>query len=134
MKRLLTILVGLVLLMVACAPVPAQPPRGMLLGAWFPAVITYTTDNTTTPVVDLGMDYQYLNVYVPTITTGTVQIQVSESYGGTYAVDGQTAVGFSSTSGGIYGTLTIGGYRYIKLVTGAAQEANRTFKVRGYTP
>jgi hypothetical protein len=137
MKRYLILLIISVLVLTACQPLPPQMIRASApQGQWFPATITLAgaADNTTTGAVDLGADYQYLNIYVPTITSSAISIKVSDSIGGTYATCNLTASAISLGTGSQYSSLTIGGYRYVKVVTSAAQEANRTFLVKGYTP
>ena len=112
----------------------------MKVGKWRDAIITVATDDVLTPEVDLERDYQFLEVVIPTITSATVSVQVAEATGGTFQVYnalGITATGhfLPATTAGVGGITTTfplgGGFRFIKVATGAAQAANRTFRVRG---
>lgn len=132
MKYVLALLVILAIL-ISSIPLVSQPAQAYLMGTWLPCTVDNAT--TTSAALDLGDDYYYLNLYTPTITTGTVTIQVARELTGTYAADGQTAIGLTSTSGGFYSTLVLGGYRYVKIVTGATQIGGAAaFWVRGYRP
>ena len=114
----------------------------MLTSEWKSAVITYATDDDLTAEVDLGDNYEFLTVLIPTINSATVSIHVSDTTGGTFYpvhdwldndADNTVLVATTDGTGGISATFRIGGVQYIKVATSAAQSANRTFKVRGFS-
>jgi hypothetical protein len=87
---------------------------------------------TTSNVVDLEDYYPYLHVVIPTIDTATLKVQVSELIDGTYQDLGASVTAASST-GAYSDTWTLGGWRYIKIVAGAAQNTGEVkIKVRGW--
>lgn len=109
----------------------------MEYGEWLDAVITTADDDDLTAEVNLGMPYDTILIHVPTITTGTLAVQVSTESGGTFAdlsltdADGSDApVVADSGTGGFYWRVPCG-FQFIKLKTGASQGDDRTFKVRG---
>ena len=98
---------------------------------WKTATITIATDDTTSDEVNLKVNCEFMQVILPTLTSCVVSVQVSDVSGGTFA-----ALGSSQTTGTTTGdystTFKLGGYQYIKIVTSAAQGANRSIKVRGF--
>src|SRR5574343_14277 len=89
---------------------------------------------TSTGAIDLGDYYPYLQVVIPTIDSATLKVQVSELIDGTYQ-DLGPAVTAAASTGAYSDTWTLGGWRYIKIVAGAAQNtAECKFKVRGWLP
>jgi len=126
MKRVLLILI--LLLTLSVTPLPVQAEN---VGSW----LTCTVDNasTTSDPLDLGDNFEFINLCVPTITTGTITIYVCDDIGGTFRQLGSSGVGISSTSGLFYTTIQTTHYRFIKIVCGATQVSGAvTFKVRGY--
>jgi len=104
-----------------------------LEGEWKDATITIATDDDLTPEVDLGRVYNFLNIYAPTLTSTTITIEVSEKSGGTFEpLYSATGVTKAASTGGWYDTFQLGGYRWIKILTGTGQAANRTFRVQGW--
>ena len=110
----------------------------MISGTWTTA--TVAKSGTTSSEVDLGREYENLQVYIPTIDTAQVNIQVSEKSGGTFAdlyatdlTDGSNSkLITASGTGGFHWTVPIGGFQYIKIKCSAAQStAARTFRVCG---
>lgn len=109
----------------------------MEYGEWLDAVITIADDDDLTAEVNLGMPYDDMLIYVPTLTSATVTVHVSIEAGGTFAAlnstdtDGSNAVVVAGAStGGFYWRVPCG-FQFIKLKAGASQGADRTFKVRG---
>ena len=89
---------------------------------------------TSSQAVDLGGYYPYLQVAIPTIDSATLKIQVSELIDGTYQDLGASITAAAST-GAYSDTWKLGGWRYIKIVAGAAQTtAEVKIKVRGWLP
>ncbi len=102
-----------------------------LYGSWKDCVITIATDDDLSAEVDLGRDYEYLQVVMPALTAATVGVQVAEKSAGTFNALGTNSPTTVSTSGSKSTVLLLGGYQFIKLATSAGQAANRTFRVRG---
>ncbi len=91
---------------------------------------TIAINGTTSSEVDLENNCDFMQIIIPTITSGTVSIQVSDVTGGTFVALGNSQTTVAGT-GAYATTFKLGGYQYIKVVTGAAQGAARTFSVRG---
>ena len=99
----------------------------MIIGQWLAATIAI--DGTSSDAVDLGRDYETLLIYLPTLVSGTVKVQVAEKLGGTYADVYITEVSTgapvqqisAATTGDFVWVASIGGYRYIKIVSSATQ-------------
>ena len=110
-----------------------------MLGPWKDAVITYLTDDNLSAEVDLEIDATKLLVLVPAIDNATVGVDVAEKSGGTFypvqAMKAETTGSILHASTASTGTIAlvfdIGGAQFIKISTGAAQTADRTFRVRG---
>lgn len=101
-----------------------------LYGEWKNAVITIATDDDLSAEVDLGNNYEFMQIILPTLTSCQVSVQVSDTTGGTF-VDLGNSQTTDTTTGGYATTFKLGGYQFIKVKTSAAQGANRTIKVRG---
>ena len=100
--------------------------------SWVDAVITKATSPTVSAAVDLGRSYHYLQIYIPTIVTGDVSFQVAEKLGSTYKTLGTGGAVIECGTGNLTTTVTLGGFRYIKVVTAGTQTATTvTFRVRG---
>jgi len=102
------------------------------------AVLTQATDNTTSAAVAIPKGAKSLAVYVPTIDSSTVYLQVSGDGGTTYADYRSTPNGTNMILTGPAsgtGALTfdvpggIGAFTHIKVKCGTAQTTNRTFKL-----
>lgn len=106
----------------------------VISGTWKDAIITIASNTTTSAAVDLGRDYAYLEIYIPTIDSGTVGFTVSETLAGTYYTLGSGNAIITAGAGGFITTVNLGGFQFIKVVTGVVQTANRTFRVRGSRP
>ena len=100
-------------------------------GEWKDATITIATDDDLTPEVDLGRDFEYLDIIIPTLTSCQVSLEVAQLTGGTFQDLGDD-VKTDTTTGAYTTTFLLGGYQFIKLKTSAGQGSNRTFKVRGW--
>jgi hypothetical protein len=101
-------------------------------GEWKSAVITIATDDDLSAEVDLGRDYEYLDIIIPTIDSSNISLYVSRNTGGTFYQLGDSTSYFEAATGGRADTLNLGGWQYVKIKTSAAQSANRTFTVRGW--
>jgi len=103
-------------------------------GEWKDAVITIATSTTVSAAVNLGRDYDYMQIYIPTIDSANISLQVGELTGSTYYALGSGNALVTAGTGAFTTTVYLGGYQFIKVVTSAAQSANRTFRVRGSRP
>ena len=89
---------------------------------------------TTSDAVDLGVPFENLLIYVPTIDNATVTTEVS--YDGTtftafrtFKDDGTDAAVLAGASTGGYVWRIPFGFQHFKVKAGASQAAKRTFKV-----
>ncbi len=94
---------------------------------------TIALNGQTSTEINLGRDYEYMNIYVPTIDSANLTFTVSMTAGGTFAQLGASAVTVVAGTGGFFTTIELGGYQFVKIVASAAQTTlARTFYVRGY--
>lgn len=92
-------------------------PAPSVVGDWVTAHII--KGGTSTNAIDLGDNFMYANVIIPTLDAATVKVQVGETPGSTfYNLDSVTT---TSGTHNYATTFKLGGYRYIKLVASAAQ-------------
>ena len=100
-----------------------------IYGNWLPATILAGASSSAE--VDLGRDYDFMQIQIPTLTNpSTIRIQVAERSGGTFfnLGDGVT------TSPGAHNyadVFRLGGYQFIRVVANNAQAAERLIRVRG---
>ena len=112
----------------------------MILGSWKTATIA--ASGTLSGAVDLGRDYEFLEVILPTITSAVISVNVSDTSGGTYQAlvhTSPTAVGHfvpgtTAGTGGLTALYRLGGFQHVKLLSGATQAAERAFTIRGMNP
>lgn len=102
---------------------------------------TVASGQTVSGAVDLGRPYEWLQMDVPTIDSGTVTFQVADLTGSYVALQhltptaaGHFTPGTTAGVGGIAALVRLGGYQFIKVVCGASQTAARTFSLRGLNP
>ena len=91
---------------------------------------TIETAGTSSVEVDLGKEYDFMDILIPTMTACSIKIQVSEKSGGTFydLGDGVT------TDTGTFDRadcFKLGGYEYIKVVASKTQASQRLIRVRG---
>lgn len=98
-------------------------------GQWL--TVTIAQNGTDSAEVNLGMDYEHIQIIIPAITEGTINLQVAESAEGSFVTLGISDM-IASGSGDYADTFTLGGYQFIKIIAGAQQNNERTFRVRGY--
>ncbi|MCK9355818.1 MAG: hypothetical protein M0R22_01530 [Dehalococcoidia bacterium] len=102
------------------------------VSGWKTATIDVSADDDLSDSVDLGEHYRYLAVIVPALTSARVGVHVAPSLAGTYVALGSgTSAQTDATSGGYATVFDIGGWRFVKLSTSAAQAADREFAVQG---
>ncbi len=98
-------------------------------GSWKAATIS--AGGTSSLEVDLGRDYDYLEIQIPTLVSCTIKLQVAEKTGGTFydLGDGVT------TSAGTFNyadVFILGGWQFIKVVASVTQTStDRLIRVRG---
>ena len=99
-----------------------------IYGSWKAATIPI--NDTTSAEVDLGRDYDFLEIQIPTLTSGTIKIQIAEKTGGTFydLGDGVTTASGTHNYADVF---RLGGYQFIKVVASASQAAARSIRVRG---
>lgn len=99
-----------------------------LYGEWRAATIAL--DGTSSAEVNLGRDYDYLEIQIPTLTSGTIKLQVAEKTGGTFydLGDGVTTASGTHNYADVF---RLGGYQFIKVVASASQSAQRLIRARG---
>lgn len=99
-----------------------------IYGSWKAATIANA--GTSSAEVDLGKDYDFLEIQIPTVTSGTLKVQVAEKTGGTFQDLGSSVT--TATTTGAYDTVfKLGGWQFIKIVSSATQGAERLIRVRG---
>ena len=100
-----------------------------IYGEWKAATIAAGAKSSAE--VDLGRDYDFLEIQIPTLITGTVKIQVAEKTGGTFydLGDGVTTASGTHNYADVF---ALGGYQFIKVVSSATQTStDRLIRVRG---
>lgn len=99
-----------------------------LPGSWKAATIA--SAGTSSAEVNLGRDYDLLDIQIPTITSATLKVTVAEKTGGTFR-DLGSSVTTDTTTGNYSDVWKLGGYQFIKIVSSASQGAERLIRVRG---
>jgi len=99
-----------------------------MYGEWKAATIA--NGATSSAEVDLGRDYDFMEIQIPTITSGTIKVQTSENTGGTF-LDLGDGVTTASGTHNYHDVFNLGGWRYIKVVSSVSQGAERLIRVRG---
>jgi len=94
--------------------------------------ISIAASGTTSKAADLGGNFQYLHIEIPTITSAQLSLQVSHAIGGTYQDYGESVLTQAGT-GAYNDTWKLGGWRYIKIKSSDAQISTVIFKLRGIT-
>lgn|SRR5574343_91874 len=98
-------------------------------GDWKEASIAL--GGTATDEIDLGREWEYLQVRIPTIDAADLSVQTSDVIGGTYQALGKDIKAAAGT--GAYNDVwRLGLWRCVKIVSSVAQSAARTFYVRGW--
>ena len=91
---------------------------------------TIANNGTSTGEIDLQNNCELMQVILPALTSGTIKVTVSDTTGGTFQ-DLGSGVTTPATTGAYSTMFRIGGYRYVKVVSGTSQGAARSIKVRG---
>ena len=112
----------------------------MLAGPWQDVLIDQSEDGKLSEEADLGANYEFLTVLIPTITSSAITVHITDTKGGTYyplfAFDGNATGDFAHATTAATTThavvFRIGGVQFIKINSDSAQAADRTFRVRGF--
>ena len=99
-----------------------------MYGAWLPATISQGT--AITSAIDLGRDYDYLSIQIPSMDECKLSVWIAEKEGGTYLALGQPADTEEETFDRA-DVWRLGGYRFIKIAATQSQSAERLIRVRG---
>ena len=100
-----------------------------LYGDWKAATIASAA--ASSDEVDLGRDFDFLEIQIPTLDTSTtVKIQVAEKTSGTFydLGDGITTAAGTHNYADVF---RLGGYQFIKVVADNTQDSERLIRVRG---
>jgi hypothetical protein len=109
----------------------------MIFGSFVDCTIA---SGTTSAATDLGRPYEWMAIVMPaSLSSGTISVYGSETSGGTYTqlyitnpTDGTNEpLTSDATTGSIVWVVPIGGFQFIKIVSGASQ-TTKTFRVRGF--
>ena len=96
---------------------------------WLPGTIAI--NGTSTGEIDLGKPYDFIDIRIPTLVSGTLKLTTSPISGGTFQ-DLGNGVTTVATTGEYNDVWKIGGYQFIKIVSSATQTTTaRVFYVRG---
>jgi len=98
-------------------------------GEWKAATITVAL-GTTSAEVDLGRDYDFLEVQIPTIQTATLKLKTAEKTGGTFK-DLGSGVTTADGTHNYHDVWGLGGWQFIKVVASNTQTTERLIRVRG---
>ncbi len=124
----------------------------MLTSKWITATLDYDRSATEftgddvdrfTDLIDLGADYEFINVFIPALSASATVTPYIQRDGAIATIPipvnildddatGSFAHATTSGAGGITIIFRIGGIRYLRLYAGADQTANRVFYVRGF--
>lgn len=100
-----------------------------LYGNWVTGTIAI--DGTATGEIDLLDNYDFIEIRIPALVSGTLKLQTSNTTGGTFQ-DLGLAIATAATTGAYNDVWQLGGWRYIKIVSSATQTTTaRTFYLRG---
>ena len=100
-----------------------------LYGSWTSGTIAI--NGTSTGEIDLGRDYDFIEVRIPALISGTLKVQTSNATGGTFQ-DLGASVTTAATTGAYNDVWKLGGYQFIMIVSSATQTTTaRVFAVRG---
>ena len=103
-----------------------------LYGSWADAVIDKDDATKTSDEVDLGKDYEWVQIVIPAIDSANVSFAVAEKTGGTFQTLGSGSAVITAGLGSFTTVANIGGFQFIKVVVSATQTtAAVTFRVRG---
>lgn len=97
-------------------------------GMW--ATATISSAGSSSDEVDLGRDYDLMEIIIPTLTSATIKLQTAEVSGGDY-LDLGDGVTTDAGTHNYHDVLKLGGWQYVKVVASATQGTDRLIRVRG---
>ncbi len=92
---------------------------------------TIDNNGTKSAEVNLGNDCEWVQIIIPTITSGNISFEVAEKTGGTFQALGSGSQVITAGTGAFTTVATIGGFQFIKVVSSVSQGAERLIRVRG---
>jgi len=101
-------------------------------GPWVTATIDVSEDNDLTDEIDLQDEYQYIEIFIPTMTDTSLTFLVATDHGGTFVTIGNADNTEACGTGGYVAVVEIGKWQFLKIATADAQAADRVFTVRGF--
>jgi hypothetical protein len=96
-----------------------------------PQTATIAISGTESGEVDLKSSCDLVRVQLPTLTSCQVYVKVALNTGGTFQELGDGSNRTDTTTGAYSTTFKLGGWRYVKICTSAAQAAARTIELQG---
>ena len=100
-----------------------------IYGEWKAATILI--NQATSSVVDLGRDYDFLEIQIPPLDDPTtIKLQVAEKTASTYRDLGD-GVTTSAGTHNYHDVFNLGGWQFIKVVADNSQSTERLIRVRG---
>ena len=100
-----------------------------IYGEWKAATIL--VDQATSGVVDLGRDYDFLEIQIPQLDDPTtIKLQVAEKTATTYRDLGDGVTTAAGTHN-YHDVFSLGGWQFIKVVADNYQSTERLIRVRG---
>jgi len=98
-------------------------------GNWLAATIAINV--ASSDEVDLGRDYDFIEIQIPTTDAATtIKLQVAEKTGGTFRDLGDGVTTAAGTHN-YHDVFRLGGYQFIKVVADNTQDAERLIRIRG---
>lgn len=98
------------------------------VGRWFDATIS--SGERKTSAIDIGRDYDFLELMIPGMDSCKLYLQVSEREEGTYYDLGNDAT-TNEENFNRAAIWTLGGFRFIKVVSSVVQNQSVTIRIRG---
>jgi len=111
----------------------------MIATSWIEGLIDVSSSTTLSDEIDLKFPCDTVIIRIPTLTSSSISLMVSEASGGTFydlyttdPADGSNTqvITAKATTAHII-QMPLGGYQFIKIKASDAQAADRTFAVRG---
>ena len=100
-----------------------------IYGRWLAATIP--SSSSTSGVIDLGRDYDFLEIQIPPLDDPTtIKLQVAEKTATDYRDLGD-GVTTSAGTHNYHDVFNLGGWQFIKVVADNQQTAERLIRVRG---
>lgn len=97
-------------------------------GEWKTATISINTSESA--VVDLGRDYDFVSLQIPSIASCKLHLKVADRDGGTFYDLGKDTT-TNEESFNRADVWRLGGWRFIKIVSSVGQPSAVSIKIRG---